>query len=262
MRLALHHWRKSMSEPITFAVILLAAAMCMISGPFGTLQAFSPVFRLLYWFPIILLGGAVSLFIRIVLRLRYPHVAKIWIEIATVVGFTAVFGVPLVLWSAYVMDAANAPRTLPSQGLQLLYLAIVCAACLWLRTFVITVVCNRAAEQFDLDALLEANMPRLGKRMSLGDDDQIYYIMADDHFVEVHTSVGVKRLRMRFKDAIAEMDGVEGYCAHRSYWVCAEAVVKAEKTGSNWRLDLVNGEDIPVSRKCQPELETAGLLRA
>lgn len=241
----------------------------MISGPFGTLQAFSPAFRLIYWMPILVVGGGVSLFIRIVLRLWKPEVAKGWIELATVAVFTAVFGVPLVVWSSYVVAAVNAPRTLPSQGLQLLYLAIVCGSFLWLRTFVITVISSKATEQLEDDEqdIVEPEIqlpepPRLLKRFPEDKQSEVLYLMADDHFVDVHTYSGTRRLRMRFKDAINEMEGVEGYCSHRSYWVTRDAIKEAVKVNNAWRLVLVNGEQLPVSRKYQPDLEAAGLLRA
>jgi hypothetical protein len=264
---ALRHWRKSISEPITIAIILLAAVLSMISGPFGTLQAFSPAFRLLYWLPIIGVGGGVSLFIRIVLRLWKPEVAKGWIELATVVVFTAVFGVPLVLWSAYFVDVTDAHNALPPMGPQLLYLALVCGSFLWLRTFVINVVSDKATEQFEDDNRPAVHdetgpslTPRLLKRLPVNEPVEVVFLMADDHFVDVHTTAGTHRLRMRFKDAINEMEGVEGFCAHRSYWFNRAAVVEAIRINNAWRLRLVNGEEIPVSRKFQPNLEAAGVL--
>ncbi|MDG2341339.1 MAG: hypothetical protein P8L32_09115, partial [Paracoccaceae bacterium] len=99
MRDAFRHWRKNITEPISLAIILMAVILCMISGPFGTLQAFSAPMRLLYWVPVIVGGAAASLFIRIALRLWYPDVANAWIESATVLVFTSTFGIVLLFWS-------------------------------------------------------------------------------------------------------------------------------------------------------------------
>lgn len=260
---AIRHWRKCIAHPMTAAIFLAAAIICMISGPFGTLQAFSPLMRLLFWIPIFVVGGSISLFIRIYLRLRWPHVAKGWVELATVVFFTAICGLPLVFWSSYLVGATNAPQTLPSQGLQLLYLAIVCGSFLWLRAFLFHTVSVKAkpdAEVLETSIAVADEAPRLMRRLPDNLSGPVLYLTADDHFVDVHMLEATHRIRLRFKDAIDEMEGVEGYYSHRSHWVSRDAVKTAIKANTSWRLQLVNGEDIPVSRKYQPDLEAAGLL--
>lgn len=260
---AIRHWRKSIVDPMTPAIFLAAAVICMISGPFGTLQAFSPLMRLLFWIPIFVVGGGISLFIRIYLRLRWPDVAKGWVEFATVVFFTSICGLPLVIWSSYLVGATNAPKTLPSQGLQLLYLAIVCSSFLWLRSFLLNSIRSRSETKLEAAETPEKKtpeLPRLMKRLPDGQQTPILYLTADDHFVDVHTADATHRIRLRFKDAINEMEGVDGHYSHRSHWVSQQAIEGAIKSGNAWRLKLKNGEDIPVSRKYQPVLEEAGVL--
>lgn len=264
MQQAFRHWRKSISEPISLAVILLAVLLCVISGPFGSLQAFTAPLRLLYWVPVIVGGAAASLFIRIALRLWYPEVAKAWIETATVILFTGSFGIVLLLWSAFFTNSVNAVGFLPSNTLQLLYLAIVSGSFLWMRTFFISVISNKAvttAEPIPEPPVEVKSEPRLMRRLPAGERNQVLYLSAEGHFVNVHTDYGTTALRMRFKDAIDEMEGVEGYYSHRSHWVNRDAITSATKLNASWRLKLSNGDEVPVSRKFQPDLEAVGLLQ-
>ena len=272
MQEVFRYWRRSIREPISLFIVALAATLCVISGPFGTLQSFSALHRAMYWLPNIIFGGCVSLFIRIVLRLYFPQVAKSLIETATVAVFVATFGGVLLFWSEYFTALHGGENYLPSRGMQLLYLALVAGSFLWLRNFVIEVISQRATANPDTkveEDPVPANIPdpapasgpRLLRRLPDALRSPVLFMTAEDHFVAVHTEKGVHRLRMRFKDAIDEMEGVEGFFTHRSYWVSRAAIAGAQKNGAAWRLLLKCGQDIPVSRKHQPDLEAAGLLR-
>ena len=265
MQEVIRHWRKSISEPIALVIVVLAAALCMISGPFGTLQSFSAPQRLGYWLPIIISGAGVSLFIRIVLRIYFPTVAKALIETATVAVFTLTFGWALLVWSYSYANWVGGENFLPSNQMQLVYLALVSGSFLWLRTFIIDVIRTKATiengDETELSPTPQHREPRLMRRLPEEFQTDVLYLAAKDHFVSVHTTAGVYQLRMRFMDAISEMEGVDGHYSHRSFWVSNAAISKAQKTGATWRLMLVNGEEIPVSRKYQSDLEAAGLLR-
>lgn len=102
--------------------------------------------------------------------------------------------------------------------------------------------------------------PRLYRRLPEGTDGEILRLTSEDHFVDVVTTDGTHRLRMRLADAIAELDTVEGLSTHRSHWVAREAIAGAEREGGRQFLVLVNGDRVPVSRTYKPVLEEAGLL--
>lgn len=264
MNEVIRHWRRSISEPVALLIMALATALCVISGPFGSLQTFSAPVRLAFWLPIIISGTAASLFIRIVLRVYFPAVAKRWIETSTVLIFLATFGGPLLAWSHYFPIWTGSESNLVSNTFQIVHLGIVAGSFLWLRNVVISVISNRAnsvTEAANQNAVPSPDAPRLARRLPTGAGSDILFLAAKDHYVSVHTSDGVHQLRMRLKDAIDEMEGVTGYCTHRSYWVSHTAIANAQKSGTTWRLRLTNNEIIPVSRKYQPALEDAGLLR-
>jgi DNA-binding LytR/AlgR family response regulator len=82
-----------------------------------------------------------------------------------------------------------------------------------------------------------------------------------DHYVEVHTAAGSELLLLRFRDALREVEDVDGLQVHRSHWVARNAVVGVERRGGGRIvLRLVNGSRVPVSRSFAPVLKAQGWL--
>nr|WP_255596803.1 LytTR family DNA-binding domain-containing protein [Cognatishimia sp. MH4019] len=102
--------------------------------------------------------------------------------------------------------------------------------------------------------------PRLWRRLPQALQTDVIRLSSDGHFVSVHTVAGLHRLRMRFADATAEMDNVEGGCVHRSHWI-ARAHVREVRTQNNRPLLVMSdGTEVPVSRTYRGEAERMGLL--
>ena len=78
----------------------------------------------------------------------------------------------------------------------------------------------------------------------LGTD--LIYLKSEDHYVEVHTSVGSTLIKMRFADAVAEL-GEYGIQVHRSYWVATRHVRRLVKSGKRRMVRLNGGHELPVS---------------
>ena len=82
-----------------------------------------------------------------------------------------------------------------------------------------------------------------------------------DHYVEVHTAAGTEMLLLRFRDALREVEDVNGLRVHRSHWVARAAIVGVERgRGGRVALRLVNGSRIPVSRSFAPALKAQGWI--
>ena len=82
----------------------------------------------------------------------------------------------------------------------------------------------------------------------------------EDHYVRAHTMLGSDLVLLRMRDAIAELEGVEGAQVHRSWWVARDAVERVEREGRNVRLLLPRGLIAPVARSRTAELAAAGWL--
>lgn len=100
--------------------------------------------------------------------------------------------------------------------------------------------------------------PRLVERLPAALGSDIIALEMEDHYVRVHTALGSEMILMRLRDAIAELDGIEGRKVHRSWWVARGAVEEVLRDGRNVRLKLARGIETPVSRAQVSELRNAG----
>ena len=90
---------------------------------------------------------------------------------------------------------------------------------------------------------------------------ELLHLRMQDHYVEVHTEAGSELLLLRFRDALREVEGVNGLQVHRSHWVAREAVAGIERRGGGRvSLRLVNGSRVPVSRSFVPLLRSQGWI--
>lgn len=80
----------------------------------------------------------------------------------------------------------------------------------------------------------------------------------EDHYVRAHTALGSDLILMRLRDAIAELEGVEGMLVHRSWWVARAAVEEVVRENGAVRLKLRNGLVAPVARRLVGEVRAAG----
>ena len=89
----------------------------------------------------------------------------------------------------------------------------------------------------------------------------LLHLRMQDHYVEVHTAAGSELLLLRFRDALREVEGVNGLQVHRSHWVARSAVARVERRGGGRIvLRLVNGTRVPVSRSFAPSLRSRGWI--
>lgn len=90
---------------------------------------------------------------------------------------------------------------------------------------------------------------------------ELLHLRMQDHYVEVHTAAGSEMLLLRFRDALREVEGVNGLQVHRSHWVARKAVAGVERRGGGQiALRLVNGSRVPVSRSFAPLLRSRGWI--
>lgn len=87
---------------------------------------------------------------------------------------------------------------------------------------------------------------------------RIVILEACDHYVKIYSCEGDSELvHGRFKDAAATVSmvsGVSGLQIHRSYWVAFTEMQRVVRRGNGYRLELLNGYELPVSRQCIAEL--------
>lgn len=85
-------------------------------------------------------------------------------------------------------------------------------------------------------------------------------LSAEDHYVNVRTKKGNQLVLMRLADAMKEVGMTDGLQVHRSHWVARDAIQSAKRDGDRAVLTLIDGTEIPASRKFVPDLKAAGIL--
>jgi len=81
-------------------------------------------------------------------------------------------------------------------------------------------------------------------------------LQMQDHYVRAETALGTTLILMRFRDAVAELEGA-GLMVHRSWWAAFAAMEALDRDGRSARLRLRGGGLVPVSRACLPAVREA-----
>ncbi|MCA0873166.1 LytTR family transcriptional regulator [Seohaeicola saemankumensis] len=174
-------------------------------------------------------------------------------DATTVLLMTIVFTPVLMLLTTIVLSPEN-----PGSYLYFAQFVAVISACITaLRRFLMQTL--RWHLEIAEPAQPEED-PRLARRLPDDFEGPILRLAVRDHLVDVVTPKDTYRIRMRFADAIDEMDTVAGYCTHRSHWVARHAIAGVERETGRINLLLTNGDLVPVSRSYRPDLEEAGIL--
>lgn len=260
-------WRQTISSPTTLVLLGSAIVLTTLSGPFGTHAALSFVSRLVFWGVALFLAMLIGIFLHYWVQARMPKSRRFTAEIVGTAVFTGFFSVLMLGWTALFTNYAfSGPAVITGWGI-VLQVAAISLSLLAVRNFLTKRASDQLHEQVstnltdqDVVPFAAVSEPRLMRRLPEDQKSPILWLTSENHFVEVHTRKGCVRIRMRLADAIDEMEGVEGYCVHRSHWVAHTGIQSAQKVGGYWRLNLVNGQTVPVSRKYQPLLEDAGVL--
>ena len=249
-----------------YQVLGLAAAVAVLAwlGPFDTWGRLSLPDRVAFWTLATSVNWIFGLVLGAAAGLAFDR-RGMFAWAAAVVGGSAVAAVPgtAVVWllvATYMDHRMTGVAAIASLYSQVIVIHLVLNA---LVTWLIydkkrgsgavsgSVSPRPAAEDRSVPFL--ARLPeRLGRNL--------LHLHMQDHYVEVHTDEGSDLLLLRFRDAIRELDGLDGAQVHRSHWVARAAVAGVERRSGRIALRLVNGNRVPVSRSFAPALRDRGWL--
>lgn len=240
-------------KPFNFALWTIFVVILTVAGPFGTYASLTTEWRFFYWLCVVLisavLGYQAAYIARHLTRRRHPLVTDLLTTVFLIVTFT-----PINLFLTYQIIVPDG-ETGPSAFEMAAYVAAIAFAIMTSRRFI------PGMEEYNyLPRSHDSNRPRLLRRVPDSASARILRISSQDHFVDIVTDRGSKRVRMRLADAVEEMDGVGGFFTHRSHWVAETAIANTQSENGRTQLELTNGDMVPVSRTFKPELEKAGVL--
>lgn len=245
--------------------IALASVVALFSfiGPFGTYDSMGPLARAGYWTLAmgvnwLLCAAAITLALRLagaVSRRRLSVAIGGAALVAAVPGTGVVFAAEALFRPGYAALGAVPTIYLAVAVLMLLigHLAVA------VRAGFREAFAARADASPAPAAPAAAPPPRFLDRLppELGRD--LVYLKMADHYVEAFTAAGSTLILMRFADAIAELDGLDGLRVHRSYWVARRHVAGTARRAGRTTLRLTGGHLVPVSRGRLAEVRAAGL---
>ncbi len=268
---------KTLATHLAFIVplILLFAYM----GPFGTLEHMDTASRLFYWAGAIL-GGWILCYGSILILLAIVR-EKLWLQLLAIGAGAAIAAIP----GAFLIDLLEKNLT-DRKPLGLAYYYPDVLAVALVLSYFLTLTAERdrlkihrregAAHEGTTASPPSAKVPMSEKQQEaaspasqpcpflrrlpawIGDD--LVHVSVEDHYVCAVTTAGREMILMRFRDALAELETLDGLQVHRSHWVAAAHVAAAQREGSKVVLHLDNGARIPVSRAYRTAIRQRGWL--
>lgn len=242
---------------------LLAILAAVVTGPFDTHRTLSLPMQVGYWSVIVLGSIFIATLVQDYLAPHMRHLPMWQQALADSIGMAVLFS-PLAYGWTYLL-VTPLDGSLMAFHWFVLDVALISFAIFAARRIIITRVRLAAFEASDSGAMPgltpeQEARPRLYRRIAPDDPGPIIRIEAMDHFVNVVTPQDIYQLRLRFADAVDQMDGVDGLITHRSHWVAREAVDDVERENGRVFLRVACGTRVPVSRKQIPVLEQIGLI--
>lgn len=226
-------------------------------GPFGTYDL-PPLARLAYWLlPTVAayfllkraLGAGRALASATGLD---PRVG----EVAALIGAVLLFTIALQL----ILSAASIPGSSPSFDLLLFQVSLVAALFYAAIRFVGSPRRVGVAVSETPQVSSSEGQPRLMQRLPATFGDRLICMNMEDHYLRVHGPSGSALILMRMRDAVDEMDGIDGAQISRSWWVARDAIRRVVRDGRSVKFELENGVAAPVARSRIPELRRRGWL--
>lgn len=236
---------RKLFHPLRIAILLAALAMTVVSAPFDSGGAFDPPALIGFW--------AVCLTVGVALAVLVETAAENWLGglglLPRRIIETLVFGLLLSGFVRGVVVMTYPPELAKPASLWLLFL-VLGGVYGFISLAKVLVHPTKGIEEEP--AFLKRLPQSLGKAVN--------WVSSSDHYIVVSTDMGTETILMRFSDAVAELDSLDGVRVHRSHWVSRDAVKGQDTSNGKTLLLLKDGTKIPVSRSYREAAEKAGVL--
>lgn len=235
-----------------------------VTGAFGTFES-APIqarivgWVIMFWAGTLILPPLAAIMVGQGRRLNLP----VWLTLPTAVAIGSVPMTFISRWATHVFINQRG-----SQPLVNTYFEVVAVALPVVAAYVgVKMLLSRRDEEQALTpqatpSAVAATPPRFLARLPARLGSDLLCLQMEDHYVRAHTALGSDLILMRIRDAVAELEGLDGLQVHRSWWVAARAVTGHETGDRRLTLKLVNGLEIPVARSSIPTVRAAGWLKS
>ncbi|MDX5401971.1 MAG: LytTR family transcriptional regulator [Rhodobacterales bacterium] len=252
---------RSLTTRENLAIAFLGILAAVVTGPFDTHESLNFQSLVLYWSVLILMSFFIGTLVQELVR-PVMRKATSWQRIiAYSIGMGLVFAPLCYLWTWLIVPPLDG--TLMAFHWFVIDVTLISFAVFALQMILLKQVRLAAFESSESGSVPSSAdvpaRPLLYRRIDSDDPGPILRIEAMNHFVTVVTPQAEYQLRLRFADAVEQMDGVEGVMTHRSHWVAREAVAGVQRENGRLFLRLKDCTLVPVSRKYRATLDEIGL---
>jgi hypothetical protein len=231
------------------SVATVATIITALLGPFGSHELFSLGERILYWGGLIFASMLPALGLRMIV-FRLVRAPILVVDAGAALSVALVFGSGI--WAINVFVTGLPANGLAGYGEHITIAVLITLVVVGVRAY-IRLDADPALAGQDRDHLF---LQRLDPELRA----PVIQVTAQDHELEVRTERGQSRLRMRFSDALRELEAFPGIRIHRSHWVARDAIRSVEPDGRRFRVTLTDGRKLPASQSGAEALRQAGLL--
>lgn len=286
-RFAIRQWRVGRKTGLHFLGFLVTVAFLAYLGPFGTWDALGVSDRLAFWAIAVGVNWLCSWFVfHVTLRVFF---AREWPSWAGVVLASLIAAVPgtAAVWTVVAVYMDYQPVDLPEVFRLYAQVAVLQLMIGALVYHLIERSLRRREATLELPSAsgdpqgamsgghasgsmgassIAGGSPAakpaaaLLARLPAPKRGKLHHLRMQDHYIEVHTDKGMEMVLLRFRDAVREVEDIEGMQVHRSHWVARAAIDGVERREGRVTLRLVNGARVPVSRSFAPALRARGWI--
>lgn len=255
-QLTIREMKQQAASSRFWAGLLGVVCILTVSAPFDTASQFNIIQRFFYWGGIAVSTYFCAIFVLHVVLRKLKQVGKSELFARIMASLVSAFTVVIVVFfiNTIVVGVDEFHwRTLLFLGINCFLISLAVTTIFFLVNDTLHKVSVTAKEGQELPKTVSPFYQRLPK--SLGTD--VISLQAQDHYIDVKTTLGNELILIRLSDAIKELGEDTGIQVHRSWWVMTEHVVEQKRIENKPHLVLSDGSLVPVSRTYSANVKAA-----
>jgi hypothetical protein len=239
----------------------LLSVVLALAAPYNDVMAYDFPARLGYWSSVNAGAIVIAALVRHVVVRRVVN-ETLWVLIAVALLQALILGPLIWLANIHVFGFHLQGMHWLAELTLIMLLIALCVALVRFEVARVRSLARRAIGEVleEVQGAQPQQRPGFLERGEVPLEGPVQVVSADGHFLTVVTAEGTGRLRMRFRDALSELELLPGHRIHRSHWVAEEELLAIRPEGRRHVAILRSGMILPVSDGYLPRLRAAGFV--
>ena len=239
-----------------WAAMAIGIIVLVLSGPFDTQNLLNVAERIVYWTLVAIttffIGVSVNSFVYY--WLKSGTLPRLVIRIIGV----AIAGTGITLWIWGINKVVfGFPMSDDFEFLRLLAYCTIITGCVLL---IYNMVSDLAEGAQTLPNQSKTPTSSFFDRLQKPIGTDLISLKAQDHYLEVTTTLGSDLILMRLADAERELESEDGQRIHRSHWISKKHITGTRRENGQAIITLSNGAEFPVGRSYIKSAREADLI--